>query len=140
MSFNLVNNAICSIGLSIFLKIGHQYVTGGTGEIGPHYFKLKPKTDASLPAYCNPPNPCPVGFSEDQGCITDFENTAAFSRDYQASQECMCDGEHMFDCPGPNNNSNKPGRQMSSELESFLARQFGNKNFVAKKFGYEVSQ
>lgn len=81
-----------------------------------------------------------MGFSEDQGCITDFENTAAFSRDYQASQECMCDGEHMFDCPGPNNNSNKPGRQMSSELESFLARQFGNKNFVAKKFGYEVSQ
>lgn len=28
---------------------------------------------------------------------------------------------------------------MNSDLESFLARQFGNKNFVAKKFGYEVS-
>lgn len=74
----------------------------------------------------------------DQGCITDFENTAAFSRDYQASQECMCDGEHMFDCPAPKD-SNKSNRQMTSELESFLARQFGNKNFVAKKYGYEVS-
>lgn len=28
----------------------------------------------------------------------DFENTAAFSRDYQASQECLCDSEHMMDC------------------------------------------
>lgn len=123
------------------MKIGHQYVTGGTGEIGQHFFKLKPKTDASLPAYCNPPNPCPVGFSEEAGCITDFENTAAFSRDYQSAQECMCDGEHMFDCPGPKD-TNKPSRQMSSELESFLARQFGTKNYVAKKFqaNYEVSK
>lgn len=111
---------------------GHQYVTGGTGEVGQHFFKLKPKTDASLPAYCNPPNPCPIGFTEDQGCITQFENTAAFSRDYQAAQECMCDGEHMFDCPGPQDD-NKPSRQMSSGLESFLARQFDENNFVAKK-------
>lgn len=121
------------------MKLGHQYVTGGTGETGPYYFKLKPKTDASLPAYCNPPNPCPVGYTEDQGCINDFENTAAFSRDYQAAQECMCDGEHMFDCPGPKD-PNKPSRQMSSGLESFLARQFGEKNFVSKKWHtFEVS-
>jgi len=111
---------------------GHQYVTGGAGEVGQHYFKLKPKTDASLPAYCNPPNPCPVGYTEDQGCITQFENTAAFSRDYQSAQECMCDGEHMFDCPGPKEND-KHDRQLSTDLESFLARQFGEKNFVAKK-------
>lgn len=89
-------------------------------------------------AYCNPPNPCPVGYSEDQGCINDFENTAAFSRDYQAAQECMCDGEHMFDCPGPKDTS-KASRQMNSDLESFLARQFGDKSFVAKKYqGYKV--
>lgn len=114
---------------------GHQYVTGGTGEIGQHHFKLQPKTDASLPAYCNPPNPCPVGYTEDQGCQADFENTAAFSRDYQAAQECMCDGEHMFDCPGPKENP-KAGRPITSDLESFLARQFhsgDHKNFVAKK-------
>lgn len=39
--------------------------------------------------------------SGDQGCIEEFENTASFSRRYQASQDCMCDSEHMFDCPNP---------------------------------------
>jgi hypothetical protein len=53
---------------------GHQYVSGGAGE-GPHRLKPQVKTDASLPAYCNPPNPCPVGYTEDQGCTLDFENT-----------------------------------------------------------------
>lgn len=40
--------------------------------------------------------------SEEDGCIMDFQNTAAFSRAYQDSQECMCDSEHMFDCEGSN--------------------------------------
>ncbi|XP_037916990.1 neuroendocrine protein 7B2 [Hermetia illucens] len=113
---------------------GHQYVSGGAGE-GPHRVKPQVKTDASLPAYCNPPNPCPYGYTEDQGCIIDFENTASFSREYQASQECMCDGEHMFDCPGQDTSDDN--RQMNSDLESFLARQFHtgeHKNLVAKKF------
>jgi hypothetical protein len=57
------------------------------------------KTDAALPAYCNPPNPCPVGYSAEDGCLEQFENTAGFSRQFQASQDCMCDSEHMFDCP-----------------------------------------
>lgn len=49
---------------------GHQFVTGGAGEGKQH---LKPdgtiknqkqiKTDAILPAYCNPPNPCPIGYT-----------------------------------------------------------------------------
>jgi hypothetical protein len=30
--------------------------------------------------------------------LTEFENTASFSRNYQAAQDCMCDTEHMFDC------------------------------------------
>lgn len=42
-------------------------------------------------------------FIEDQGCLEDFHNTASFSRSYQASQDCMCDTEHMFDCPSVNN-------------------------------------
>ncbi len=29
----------------------------------------------------------------------DFENTAEFSREYQAGQNCLCDEEHMFSCP-----------------------------------------
>lgn len=113
---------------------GHQYVSGGGGE-GPRRLQPQIKTDATLPAYCNPPNPCPVGFTEKQGCQMDFENTAAFSRDYQAAQECMCDGEHMFDCPGQDQNDGT--RQMNSDLESYLARQFHtgeHKNLVAKKF------
>jgi len=113
---------------------GHQYVSGGTGE-GPHHVKAQVKTDATLPAYCNPPNPCPVGYTEEQGCQMDFENTAAFSREYQSAQECMCDGEHMFECPGQEQGDGS--RQMDSDLESFLARQFHtqeHKNLVAKKF------
>jgi len=91
---------------------GHQYVAGGAGE-GKQ--RLKPngsvknvqqvKTDNVLPAYCNPPNPCPVGYTYEDGCTENFINTAAYSREYQASQECMCDSEHMFDCPGSSRNS-----------------------------------
>lgn len=116
---------------------GHHFVSGGHGEGGdsmPAGFGRMPqiKTDASLPAYCNPPNPCPVGFTEEQGCLMDFENTAGFSRDYQAAQECMCDGEHMFDC------QQESKRQLvNSDLEQYLAQKFGStehKNLVAKKF------
>lgn len=108
---------------------GHQYVNGGASEIGHHHFKFPPKSDDKLPAYCDPPNPCPVGYTEEQNCLADFENTAAFSRDYQAAQDCMCDAEHMFDCPSAEKDE-LTNRQLSSGLESFLARQFS----VAKKF------
>lgn len=37
----------------------------------------------------------------ENGCLEEFKNTAAFSRRYQAEQDCMCDTEHMFDCPSP---------------------------------------
>ncbi|KAL0267537.1 UNVERIFIED_CONTAM: hypothetical protein PYX00_009782 [Menopon gallinae] len=107
---------------------GHQFVAGGAGE-GKQ--RLKPdgsmrnqqqvKTDAALPAYCNPPNPCPVGFSAEDGCLEEFENTAAFSREYQASQDCMCDSEHLFDCP-------------SKEIMDELSVEDQHKNLVAKKF------
>ncbi|XP_026463468.1 uncharacterized protein LOC113366129 [Ctenocephalides felis] len=98
---------------------GQQYVSGGAGE-GQQ--RLKPdgsamnhqqvKTD-NLPAYCNPPNPCPVGLTEEHGCTENFENTAAFSRDYQAAQQCMCDGEHMFRCP-----SSLDGDELDDSSES----------------------
>ncbi|XP_039285681.1 neuroendocrine protein 7B2 [Nilaparvata lugens] len=84
---------------------GHHYLSGGNGE-GSHRISFggngggtaKVKSDASLPAYCNPPNPCPLGFAGEDGCLEQYDNTAAFSRDYQAAQDCMCDSEHMFDC------------------------------------------
>merc|ERR1712168_920607 len=55
-----------------------------------------------LPAYCDPPNPCPKGYTTQDGCIEEFENKADFSRVYQSSQSCMCDTEHMFTCPQAN--------------------------------------
>ena len=38
-----------------------------------------------LPAYCDPPNPCPKGYTSEDGCIEvdEFENKAEFSRKYQ---------------------------------------------------------
>ncbi|XP_026315690.1 uncharacterized protein LOC113227039 isoform X2 [Hyposmocoma kahamanoa] len=112
---------------------GHQYVTGGAGEgqqrllpSGMVPNKQMVKTDAVLPAYCNPPNPCPVGYTEDQGCISEFENTAAFSREYQLAQRCMCDGEHMFSCPPDS----------GSDLDLHFPEH--HKNLVAKKYKPDV--
>ncbi|XP_046388097.1 uncharacterized protein LOC124157441 [Ischnura elegans] len=89
---------------------GHQYGHATGGGPVPGKMRLKPtgvgsgrpdsKSDAVLPAYCNPPNPCPIGYTESDGCLETFENTASFSRDFQANQDCMCDSEHMFKCPG----------------------------------------
>lgn len=111
----------------------HSSLWGGAAE-GPLRVKPQVKTDASLPAYCNPPNPCPVGYTEDMGCTLEFENTAAFSREYQAAQECMCDSEHMFNC----DNGDGQGER-ETDFKQYLARQFQqkpmeHKNLVAKKF------
>ena len=105
---------------------GHLFMQGGAGEGHQH---LKPdgsvanmqvvKTDAILPAYCNPPNPCPPGYTAADDCLEDFENTAAFSRDFQAKQQCMCDQEHMFDCPGATE---------EAEMDT-LARSISNSEF-----------
>jgi len=70
-----------------------------------------------IPAYCDPPNPCPLGYTSKDGCIEDFENSSDFSRIYQVGnpatkyhakniyncfkqgrQKCICDTEHMFNC------------------------------------------
>lgn len=67
----------------------------------------------------------------DDGCLEDFENTAAFCREYQQQQECMCDTEHMFDCPGSTKDDevNTLAQQISNEglVESALNR-------IANKF------
>uniref|UniRef100_A0A6A7G8L7 Neuroendocrine protein 7B2 n=1 Tax=Hirondellea gigas TaxID=1518452 RepID=A0A6A7G8L7_9CRUS len=78
------------------------------------------KTDGVLPAYCNPPNPCPIGYTASDGCEEEFENTAAFSRNYQAEQECMCDTEHMFDCPDSNRDSEIGALARSIQNEGVL--------------------
>jgi len=60
------------------------------------------RSNTMLPAYCDPPNPCPIGYTTADGCIEDFENSSEFSRGYQSRQKCICDTEHMFDCPEEN--------------------------------------
>jgi hypothetical protein len=91
------------------LSNGAKYMTGGAGEgsqrlhpDGQFEWREQVKTDSSLPAYCQPPNPCPRGYSnEKDGCLDTekFDNTADFSKKYQESQNCICDEEHMHGCP-----------------------------------------
>jgi len=127
---------------------GHKYIGGGAGE-GKQYLspsgalpnKAEVKTDAVLPAYCDPPNPCPPGFSGDDGCLEEFENTAEFSREYQGRQNCLCDEDHMFTCPP---NHRKASESLRDEVEEFgqalnvLLDKAGikdqHKTLVAKKF------
>lgn len=89
--------------------VGHQYVQGGAGEgkqlLGPDgtFENVQViKTDHAVPSYCDPPNPCPIGFTADDGCLENFVNSASFSREYQAKQQCSCDNEHsLFNCASP---------------------------------------
>ncbi|CAG9859093.1 unnamed protein product [Phyllotreta striolata] len=78
-----------------------QYLNGDRSIQGARGVKTM-EPESTLPAYCSPPNPCPIGYTAAQGCIEDFQNTASYSRKYQGAQDCMCDTEHMFDCPGSN--------------------------------------
>lgn len=102
------------------------------------------KSENTLPAYCTPPNPCPIGYTSTfinifiasknkliklfffflgaNNCLENFENTAAFSRDFQASQDCMCDSEHMLDCLNNNNENNQAmsGQIANSEFEKIV--------------------
>jgi len=122
------------------LSFGHKYMTGGAGEGSQ---QLRPeedfvqreqvKTDAMLPAYCEPPNPCPYGFSANDGCMEEFDNTAEFSRDYQGSQNCLCDEEHMFNCPGK---ASSEVQQFGDALEELIGKHGleQHKGMMAKKF------
>nr|CAG4638730.1 EOG090X0DEG [Cyclestheria hislopi] len=102
------------------------------------------KTENVLPAYCNPPNPCPIGYSAEDGCLEEFENTAAFSREFQAAQDCMCDTEHMFDCPDPKNSNDKnhaaaaaaaAANMVDTAIRKIMSEIQGeHKTMVSKKF------
>lgn len=118
------------------LAFGQKYITGGAGE---GLQQLKPeddfeereqvKSDNVLPAYCDPPNPCPVGKTSEDGCLEEFENSAEFSRNYQAQQQCLCDQEHMFNCP-----SKTTANEYEQNLEDMLSKSGLHKTMIAKKF------
>ena len=87
------------------LGSGFQYVSGGAGEGKQHLTpdghmsnKDEVKSDEDLPAYCHPPNPCPVGYvGEDCDSRPYEEFTSEYSKRYQEQQNCMCDDDHN-DC------------------------------------------
>lgn len=57
--------------------------------------KEEVKSDEDLPAYCDPPNPCPVGYNGEDCDPRPFsEYTAEYSKFYQEQQNCMCDDDH----------------------------------------------
>lgn len=84
---------------------GYQSVSGGTG--GGKENPKQVKTDKVLPAYCNPPNPCPVGYTADDNCVEKFENSLDNNRRLLKQQDCPCDAEHMFSCPAENDHEIK---------------------------------
>ncbi|XP_058801591.1 neuroendocrine protein 7B2 [Phymastichus coffea] len=107
------------------------------------------KSETQLPAYCTPPNPCPVGYTSENQCIENFENTAAFSRDYQSAQECMCDSEHMIECPNSvDEDSNVvPGMPITNADFDQIVERFeednpyfrGEKLPIAAKKGFNIA-
>ncbi|KAI3422534.1 hypothetical protein GPALN_013039 [Globodera pallida] len=113
------------------LGVGHKFMSGvqQLGPEGPFEQRQQVKSDNVLPAYCEPPNPCPIGYDEKDGCTEQFENTAEFSRSYQGQQQCLCDQEHMFNCPSKNNRE-----EYEQDLEQLLANNGLHKSMIAKKF------
>lgn len=79
---------------------------GGAGEGRQHLQpdglfpnKEEIKSDEDLPAYCDPPNPCPVGYEGEECDRRPYEEfTSAYSKSYQEQQNCMCDDDHN-ECP-----------------------------------------
>ncbi|XP_048258896.1 uncharacterized protein LOC124118403 [Haliotis rufescens] len=121
---------------------GSQSITGGAAG-------GKAKTDKPLPAYCNPPNPCPIGYNaRDNNCVEHFNNTADYNRELMAKQDCPCDTEHMFACPeGRGTVSSKSQGDSAaikqvmaelntlgaSDLNSFMPDESKRESLVAKK-------
>lgn len=131
----------------------HQHLNnddnaGGRQRVKPGSIKnIKDEKENALPAYCTPPNPCPVGYTNENNCITDFENTAAFSRDYQNAQDCMCDKEHMLDCSESTNRNSLPSMHIPNSNFNQIVDQFqandnpffqGEKLPIAAKKGLNV--
>ncbi|XP_053393942.1 uncharacterized protein LOC123545172 [Mercenaria mercenaria] len=93
---------------------GYQFISGGTGKEDP----VEVKTDKVLPAYCTPPNPCPFGYTGEDNCVKDFENTPEKNRQILEEQDCPCDAEHMLSCP--------PGKKTIDPKSGFVSDGMGS--------------
>jgi len=89
---------------------GFQYISGGAGEGAQHLTPAgtqnntqEVKSDETLPFYCHPPNPCPKGMTEADGCDENTSDDADTQKKWinglMKSGKCSCDEEHMFECP-----------------------------------------
>ncbi|XP_048831181.1 neuroendocrine protein 7B2 [Brienomyrus brachyistius] len=88
--------------------VGPQSIQGGAHEglqhLGPYgnipniVAELTgdnvPKDFSEDEGYPDPPNPCPLGKTESDGCLENFPNTAKFNREFQQRQ-------HLFDSAHP---------------------------------------
>jgi hypothetical protein len=63
-------------------------------------------------------------FTGENNCLTNFENTAAFSRDYQSAQDCMCDTEHMLECSSDTNSNSLSNIHISNSDFDQIVEQF----------------
>ncbi|XP_060592767.1 neuroendocrine protein 7B2-like isoform X2 [Ruditapes philippinarum] len=93
---------------------GYQFISGGTGR---QEDPSEVKTDKVLPAYCTPPNPCPFGYTGEDNCVKDFENTPEKNRKILEEQDCPCDAEHMLSCP--------PGKKTIDPKSGFVSDGLG---------------
>nr|XP_030130412.3 rho GTPase-activating protein 11A isoform X6 [Taeniopygia guttata] len=89
--------------------VGPQSIEGGAHEglqhLGPYgnipniVAELTgdnvPKDFSEDQGYPDPPNPCPIGKTVDDGCLEDTPDTAEFSREYQLHQN-LFDPEHDY--------------------------------------------
>lgn len=125
---------------------GYQSVSGGTGDGKDNPKQVK--TDKVLPAYCNPPNPCPIGYTSDDNCVENFENSPDNNRKLMKQQECPCDKEHMFSCPSDTSISTKSGPSLDSVIEqlgnmennAYMSTNEKRKSLVAKKSPHLVKR
>ncbi len=75
------------------------------------------KTDEDLPAYCEPPNPCPIGYEGEECDSRPYaEFTAEYSKNYQENQDCMCDDDHN-QCNDYNTKSNDKYTELIKDLQ-----------------------
>ncbi|CAH8448978.1 unnamed protein product [Schistosoma turkestanicum] len=101
----------------------------------------------NLPAYCDPPNPCPLNYQSNDlptPCDHDIEDTIEFNRQWILSKmqngECSCDSEHMDNCPVESNENEHKTNFVSAQKTNgkiFLVNPYlrgeSRKRLVAKK-------
>ncbi|XP_072479935.1 neuroendocrine protein 7B2-like isoform X10 [Notamacropus eugenii] len=90
-----------------------------------------PKDFSEDQGYPDPPNPCPIGKTVDDGCLENSPDTAEFSREFQLHQH-LFDPEH--DYPGLGKWS-AFHEDLCSKLNSatYYLCDFGTRSFFSKR-------